>query len=162
MLIVAVLGFKPSPVAPQALPLLGGHAICPGPLCFPRHRRLRAPTLLLIKWDSAAAAPEKTRPYHALLVSLLDRVPRDGCIPIILWWCPRQSNVLSPHVLNLHQLRWTWTVCKTNSQHPRETPFPLHTGNVPPHGGTGIWKQVLLLLTWDQKVNGGLKQGQCP
>lgn len=49
---------------------------------------LLSPPLLMMKSDFAAAEPEEARPYHALLVSLLDRVPCNGCISIILWWCP--------------------------------------------------------------------------
>ena len=78
-----------------------------------------------MKCDLGAAEPERARPYHALLVGFLDRVPCDGSIPIILWWCPRQSHVLSPDVVDLHDLRWTRTVCGTNSWHHYEVIFPL-------------------------------------
>ena len=111
-------------VAPKALPFPLGHLTSPQPPWVPHERRPHTSSFASMQCDGAPAAPEKARPYHALLVSLLDRVPCNGRIAIILWWCPREGNILSPDILNLHKLGRTRTVYRTNSWHNWGVTFP--------------------------------------
>lgn len=76
------------------------------------------PGFLLLGWHAISLLlKQRKRPYHALLVSLLDRVPCNGCITIILRRCPRQGNILSPDILDLHKLGRPRAVYRVSSQH---------------------------------------------
>ena len=66
-------------------------------------------------WAQAGMGPGP-QAHHGLHVSLLNRVPPEFCVPVVLGRLPLQSHIEAPRLCNLDILGRTWLVCRRKTQ----------------------------------------------
>ena len=66
-------------------------------------------------WAPAGMGPGP-QAHHGLRVSLLNRVPPEFCVPVVLGRLPLQSHIEAPRLCNLDILGRTWLICRRQTQ----------------------------------------------